>query len=222
MGPTRLGTRESIVTLLASFLLDRLLRLEARVSTRSELLLELVDSTRGVDVLQLAGVERMALAANVDTHLASASRRASREGISAATNDRRDLIIGVNAVFHGVFSLCLGRACWRGYSKIEPGNVSANPPRTQVLTERRLVQGERSYPMCVAAHLRWPGLCGKETPGVRGNLRKHGRPPDDSPNRALAENSDPTAPLNPHGTTKPLYASAIPGVAVACDFKPAV
>ena len=96
------------MTLLADLLLGWLLRLQARVGSSRKLLLELIDSTSGVDVLQLAGIERMALAANVDAHLATASRRAGREGISTATNDRSFLIIRVNAVFHGVFLYVLG------------------------------------------------------------------------------------------------------------------
>lgn len=70
----------AIWTARAKLLLDRFflrrLGLETGVSTSGELLLELVNTTGGIDEFQFAGVERMAFAANVNLQLwANASRR---------------------------------------------------------------------------------------------------------------------------------------------------
>ncbi len=88
--------------LLAHFLFDWLLGLQAGVGARGELLLEFVDSAGRVDVFQLAGIERMTLAANVDANFAATSCAAGDKGVSTTASDRGFLVIGVDAVFHGV------------------------------------------------------------------------------------------------------------------------
>ena len=72
--------------------------LQARVTARSKLLLELVDSTGCVDIFQLARVKGMASAANVDFQFFL--RAASDKAIAATATDRGLLIVWVDAVFH--------------------------------------------------------------------------------------------------------------------------
>jgi hypothetical protein len=91
----------TIKQLLGNLLFDRLLGLQASVRTGSKLLGKLVNSASRINELQLAGVERMAFATNVDTNLAASGRTSSNKGVSATAGDCGDLIIGVDAVFHG-------------------------------------------------------------------------------------------------------------------------
>lgn len=76
----------------------RLLALQACICSSSKLVLELFDSTSRVDILQLAGVERMAFAANVDPEFLSDT--SSLETIAATTAHCGLLVIGMDAVFH--------------------------------------------------------------------------------------------------------------------------
>lgn len=79
-------------------LLLGLLRLQAGVSSGCELRLELLDTAGGVDVLQLAGIKRMASVANVDLQfLAGATRD---KGIAAATCDLGFVILRMYVAFH--------------------------------------------------------------------------------------------------------------------------
>ena len=82
------------------FLLGRFFRsrLERRVSTCSELCLELFNPTCSINELQFARVERMANIANVDSQLfASAS---SDKRVPTTTGNRGLLVVWVNSVFH--------------------------------------------------------------------------------------------------------------------------
>lgn len=86
----------------ASRLLDRFflrrLALQTRIGAGGKLLLELVDSPRGVNELELAGVKRMALAADVEFQLRADA--AGFKGRATTAGNGGDLIFGVNAVFH--------------------------------------------------------------------------------------------------------------------------
>lgn len=79
------------------------LRSKTAVSTCSKLLLELVDTSSRIDVLQLSGIEGVTLITNVDLQLGP--HTASLETVAATTTNSRLLIIRVNAVFHGVFQM---------------------------------------------------------------------------------------------------------------------
>ena len=80
-------------------LLGCLLGLQACIRSSSELVLELLDSTGGVNILELASVKRMAFTANVDFQLFANTSRLKR--VPATAGDGRFLIIGMDAVFHG-------------------------------------------------------------------------------------------------------------------------
>lgn len=82
-----------------------LLRLKASVAALGKFGLKFLDTTRGINILQLARVERMANAANVDAELRSSA--ASVEGVPATTGYLRILVLGVDAVLHGRKSLSL-------------------------------------------------------------------------------------------------------------------
>lgn len=72
--------------------------LKTGVGTSRELVLELFDSTRRVDELQLSGVERMANIAYVDLQLFASAPRF--EAVAAAAGDLSFEVFGVDAVFH--------------------------------------------------------------------------------------------------------------------------
>lgn len=72
--------------------------LKTGVGTSRELVLELFDSTRRVDELQLSGVERMANIAYVDLQLFASAPRF--EAVAAAASDLSFEVFGVDAVFH--------------------------------------------------------------------------------------------------------------------------
>ena len=74
------------------------LLLQAGVTRGGELLLELVDATGRVDELQLAGEERMAVAANVDLKLRTGA--AGGERVATAASDLRVLVVGMDAFLH--------------------------------------------------------------------------------------------------------------------------
>ena len=93
--------KSTIKQLLGDLLLDWLLGLQTGVGASSKLLLELVDTAGGVDVFQLTGIERMALATNVDTNLAASGGTSGHKGVATTAIDRGFLIIWVDAVFHG-------------------------------------------------------------------------------------------------------------------------
>ena len=76
----------------------RLFRLQTCVSTSRELVLELLNSSSRIDVLELAGVERMASIANI--HFQFLADTAGLKRIAATTGDQRFLIVGVDSVFH--------------------------------------------------------------------------------------------------------------------------
>ena len=72
--------------------------LKTGVGTSRELVLELFDTTRRVDELQLSGVERMANIAYVDLQLFASAPRF--EAVAAAASDLSFEVFGVDAVFH--------------------------------------------------------------------------------------------------------------------------
>ncbi len=82
-----------------------LLRLQTGVTASGELGLKLLDTTSRVDIFQLARVEGVANAANVDPQFGSSA--ASIEGIPATTGYLRILLFGVNAGLHSRKSLSL-------------------------------------------------------------------------------------------------------------------
>ncbi len=79
---------------------------KAAVGSGSKLLLELVDPASRVDVFQLPGVKGMTFIANVDLQLGADT--SSRERVATTTANGGFLVIGVDAVFHGVRSVFLG------------------------------------------------------------------------------------------------------------------
>ncbi len=88
---------------MASLFLLLAFLLQTSVGTRSKLLLELVNSSRGVHKFQLTGVKRVASVANIDLHLAR-TNRTGFEGISATADDGSFFVLRVNAFFHGTNS----------------------------------------------------------------------------------------------------------------------
>lgn len=80
--------------------------LEAGVGAGRELVLKLLDTTGGIDELQLTCVERMADIANVD--LQFFTRTPCFEAVSATAGDLRFEVLWVNAVFHNLCSVSLG------------------------------------------------------------------------------------------------------------------
>jgi len=73
------------------------------VSACCKLLLELIDTSSSINVLQLSGVERVTFITNVDLQLRP--HAASLETVSATAGNSRILVIWMNAVFHGVFQM---------------------------------------------------------------------------------------------------------------------
>ena len=73
------------------------------IGASSKFLLEFVDTSSRIDVLQLSGIEGMTLITNVELQLGP--HTASLETVAATTTNSRLLIIRVNAVFHGVFQM---------------------------------------------------------------------------------------------------------------------
>ena len=73
------------------------------ISPCRKLLLELVNTSSSINVLQLSGVERVTFITNVDLHLGS--HATSLESIAATAGNSRVLVIWMNAVFHGVFQM---------------------------------------------------------------------------------------------------------------------
>ncbi len=73
------------------------------VSTCCKLLLELINTSSRINVLQLSGVERVTFITNVDLQLGP--NAASLETAAATAGNSRVLVIWMNAVFHGVFQM---------------------------------------------------------------------------------------------------------------------
>jgi hypothetical protein len=86
--------------------------LKTGVGTSRELVLELFDTTRRVDELQLSGVERMANIAYVDLQLFASAPRF--EAVAAAASDLSFEVFGVDAVFHDRSRR--GGKGWSGYN----------------------------------------------------------------------------------------------------------
>jgi hypothetical protein len=61
---------------------------------------EFIDATAGIHDFLLAGIERMAIGANFDLQILAVGR-ASLELVAAGAGDRDDLVIWMNAGFHG-------------------------------------------------------------------------------------------------------------------------
>lgn len=81
--------------------------LKAGITGLRKLALEPLDPARGVNVFQLACIERVADAANIDGQFLD---RASRnESAAAAASDGGRNVLGVNPFSHG------GRPCWRSW-----------------------------------------------------------------------------------------------------------
>ena len=72
--------------------------LQAGIGAAGKLRLEFLDTTRRVDVLQLARVERMASAADIDFQLFSRAARLKRVAATAGHGDIK--IAGVNIFLH--------------------------------------------------------------------------------------------------------------------------
>ena len=72
--------------------------LEAGIAARGKLALELFDSPRRIDILQLARVKRMATAADIDLQLLA--RATGLKRAAAAARDLRLIISGVNVFLH--------------------------------------------------------------------------------------------------------------------------
>lgn len=70
----------------------------AGISAGGEFLLKLVDPSSRVNKLQLAGVKRMTLTANVDFQLRA--NAAGDKRVAATATDLSFLVIGVNSLFH--------------------------------------------------------------------------------------------------------------------------
>lgn len=88
------------------------------ICASSKFLLEFVDTSSRINVLQLSGVKRMTLIANVDLQFGPYT--AGLECGPTTAGNRRLLIIGVNAVFHGFFQIVRVGWLWLKYSAIEP------------------------------------------------------------------------------------------------------
>lgn len=88
-----------------------LLRLEAGVSSLLELRSELLNAARGVDELQLARIERMAFAANVDLQLFL--RAASLKRVAATALNGGFVVLRMNARLHDY--------CSRGVPDLKSG-----------------------------------------------------------------------------------------------------
>ena len=78
--------------------------LQACIAAAGELVLELLNTSSRVDILQLARIERMASVANVDLQFLAGTSGLERVPTTAA--DCRVEVFRVNAVFHG-FDSCL-------------------------------------------------------------------------------------------------------------------
>src|SRR5690606_19887933 len=72
--------------------------LQAGITSRGELVLELLDTSGRVDELQLARVERMASAADVDFQLGTGA--AGDKRIATAALNLRHEVLGMDVVFH--------------------------------------------------------------------------------------------------------------------------
>ncbi len=81
-----------------SLLFLALFRLQAAVSASSKFLLKFVDSTSGVNKLQLAGVKRMARAADIDFQLGTQATRLERRATTATYG--HFYVLGVDIGFH--------------------------------------------------------------------------------------------------------------------------
>ncbi len=64
-----------------------------------ESLLEFVDATAGIDELLLAGIERMALRANFNLHLAALGG-SGLNALTAGTNNSALFVVGMDSLFH--------------------------------------------------------------------------------------------------------------------------
>lgn len=80
-----------------------LLVCKAGVRSGSELVLELLDPTCGVDELQLARVKRMANVANVDLQLFTSAT--GLKAVPTTTGYLGFKVLWMNAVFHASFSV---------------------------------------------------------------------------------------------------------------------
>ena len=101
---------------------------ETGVAGGGELVLELLDAAGRIDELQLARVEGVAHAADIDLQLFA--RAARGELVAAAAGDLRFVIFGMDAVFHGrVASICEALKCtatgfsWQGLMNLGRGTV---------------------------------------------------------------------------------------------------
>ena len=93
--------------------------LKACVSPSGELILKLLDSTCGIDELQLASVERVADITNVDLEFFSGA--ASGEAIAATAGHFGFEVLGVDAIFHDRdLASSAGKSCYGLSKKAEP------------------------------------------------------------------------------------------------------
>ncbi len=90
--PVRIGRR-------AKLLLFALLRLKASIASSCKFRLELFDASSGIDVLQLARIERMASRANVDLQFFAYAT--GHERVATTTSDLGFVVVRVGAFFHG-------------------------------------------------------------------------------------------------------------------------
>src|SRR5579863_7545621 len=77
-----------------------LIALQTGVASRGELVLELLDPSGRVDVLQLARVEGVASAANIDFELGHRATRGERVAATALNGGLK--VLGVDALFHSL------------------------------------------------------------------------------------------------------------------------
>lgn len=97
-------TQESILEPL--FLLGgRFLGAQRSIGSSRELVLELLNSTRRVDIFQLARKERMAFTANIDPQFLADT--ASRKGVPATAGHRSFNVIWMDLSFHDIRQLSL-------------------------------------------------------------------------------------------------------------------
>src|SRR5262249_55553203 len=99
----RAPTLPAVQTIIPQLLLAAL---KAGITSRGELVLELLDAASRIDELQFAGVEGVANIADIDLQLLASA--AGRELIAAAAGDLGFEIFGMDAVFHDRLGHFLG------------------------------------------------------------------------------------------------------------------
>src|SRR5881296_2758003 len=109
--------------------------------------LEPFDATRGVDQLLLAGEERVALGADLETHVVL--RRTGGDGLAARAGDVDDLVHGVDPALHVTTPYpVLERRIINGSGRRRQGVFRRRPgPRAAPMGRTWRAGGSRAYPM---------------------------------------------------------------------------